>query len=259
MTSNGGNANSLLEPSGSSGKTAAQSYGAAFNNDALGTDVHRGLNPTSSDGLASAFGNIDLAGVANSLARPSTAALPPHSSRNGLNSLQAITRLGLVIKRRIAGAGDLLLQAQQALLQQQAAQQAQINQFSMQQMQYNTNAGGAHNLQQQGLGGGAGNLPGFDTSAVNQVAANGGTVAEVYQAAYAAALYAQQQQLQHLVRMQSGAGMVNPQNMAFPGGNVNAAAAAAAAAAGMNGIGGAYGDTNSECRCSWNACLSTQR
>ena len=146
--------------------------------------MHRGLNPTSSDGLASAFGNIDLAG-ANSLARPSTAPLPPHSSRNGLNSLQAhhSSRLGDQTTNS-AGAGDLSgLQAQQALLQQQAAQQAQINQFSMQQMQYNTNAGGAHNLQQQGLGGGAGNLPGFDTSAVNQVAANGGTVAEVYQAA----------------------------------------------------------------------------
>lgn len=187
LTSNGGNANSLLQPSGSSGKTAAQSYGAAFNNDALGTDVHRGLNPTSSDGLASAFGNIDLAGVANSLARPSTAPLPPHSSRNGLNSLQAhhSSRLGdqttnsagvAAVASGMGGgmAGDLSgLQAQQALLQQQAAQQAQINQFSMQQMQYNTNAGGAHHLQQQGLGGGAGNLPGFDTSAVNQVAANG--------------------------------------------------------------------------------------
>lgn len=252
LTSNGSNANSLLEPSGSSGKTAAQSYGAAFTNDALGTDVHRGLNPTSSDGLASAFGNIDLAGVANSLTRPSTAPLPPHSSRNGLNSLHHSSRLGdqstnsagvAAVSSGMGMSGDLSgLQAQQALLQ----QQAQLNQFTMQQMQYNTNTGGAQHLQQQGLGGGAGSLPGFDTSAVNQVAANGGTVAEVYQAAYAAALYAQQQQLQHLVRMQGGTGMVNPQNMGFPGGNVNAAAAAAAAASGINGVGGVYGDlTNS--------------
>ena len=55
LTSNGGNANSLLEPSGASGKSASESYGAAFNNDALGTDVHRGLNSAASDGLASAF------------------------------------------------------------------------------------------------------------------------------------------------------------------------------------------------------------
>ena len=184
LTSNGGNANSLLEPSGSSGKSASESYGAAFNNDALGTDVHRGLNSTTSDGLASAFGKIDLAGVANGLTRPSTAPLPPHSSRNGLNSLQAhqSSRLsdqttnsaGVAAVASGMGSGmsgDLSgLQAQQALLQQQAAQQAQLNQFATQQMQYNTNAGGTQNLQQQGLGG-AGNLPGFDTSAVNQAAA----------------------------------------------------------------------------------------
>ena len=271
LTSNGGNANSLLEPSGSSGKSASESYGAAFNNDALGTDVHRGLNSTTSDGLASAFGKIDLAGVANGLTRPSTAPLPPHSSRNGLNSLQAhqSSRLsdqttnsaGVAAVASGMGSGmsgDLSgLQAQQALLQQQAAQQAQLNQFATQQMQYNTNAGGTQNLQQQGLGG-AGNLPGFDTSAVNQAAANGGTVAEVYQAAYAAAMYAQQQQLQHLVRMQGGTGMVNPQNIAFPGGNVNAAAAAAVAASGLSGIGGGYGDMTNNANAAAAGMLASQ-
>lgn len=271
LTSNGGNANSLLEPSGASGKSASESYGAAFNNDALGTDVHRGLNSTTSDGLASAFGKIDLAGVANGLTRPSTAPLPPHSSRNGLNSLQAhqSSRLsdqttnsaGVAAVASGMGSGmsgDLSgLQAQQALLQQQAAQQAQLNQFATQQMQYNTNAGGTQNLQQQGLGG-AGNLPGFDTSAVNQAAANGGTVAEVYQAAYAAAMYAQQQQLQHLVRMQGGTGMVNPQNIAFPGGNVNAAAAAAAAASGLSGIGGGYGDMTNNANAAAAGMLASQ-
>lgn len=245
MNTNGG----LVDSNGKTGVDALggapRGFGGTFR-DSLGGGGggggadSRGLNPNSTDGLASAFGNIDLVGVANGLTRPSTAPLPPHSSSNGLNSLYSSSRLGgdqttmsagvaampsNLMGRGVVGTSDASGYAQQILLQQQAAQQAQMNQFQQmqQQMQYNANMG----LQQQmpNSAGGMGALPGFDVSAVNQVAANGGTVAEVYQAAYAAALYAQQQQLQHLVRLQGGAGMVNPQSMGFPVGNINAGGA----------------------------------